>query len=475
MRGKAFIGEDFLLGSEEAVRLYHDCAADLPIVDYHCHISPAEIAEDKRWENLAQLWLDGDHYKWRAMRAAGVNERYCTGDADDWERFEKWAATVPMLLRNPLYHWTHLELKAYFGIADRLLSPETAQGIWEETEARLRDPALSCRGVLRSSRVRLLCTTDDPTDALEHHAAIRADDSLDVRVLPAWRPDRGMAVEDPVRFNRWVDLLAARADVDISDFASYIEALRRRHDVFHASGCCLSDHGLATAYAEDYTHSGVAAVFAKVRAGKALGEDETRVFKSAMLYEFGVMDHEKGWVQQYHFGALRDNNTRMLEQSGSDTGFDSVGDCSIARPLSRMLDRLDRAGRLTQTILYNLNPRDNAVMVSMLGNFQDGSIPGKMQYGPAWWVLDQQDGMERQLEDLSQMGVLRLFVGMVTDSRSFLSYTRHEYFRRILCNLLGRDMRAGLIPSDMGLVGGMVRDICYNNAVRYFGFELPTE
>ena len=475
MAGKPFIGEDFLLETEEGVQLYHDCAAPLPIIDYHCHLSPAEIADDKRWDNLAQLWLYGDHYKWRAMRSAGVSEKYCTGDASDWEKFEKWAAIHPLLLRNPLYHWTHLELKRYFGIGDRLLGPDTAEEIWERAGAALREPELSCRGLLRSSRVRLLCTTDDPTDTLAQHAAIRADSSLDVQVLPAWRPDRGMAVEDPVVFNAWVDLLAERADVDVSNFASYIEALRRRHDFFHASGCCLSDHGLDTAYAEDYTQAEIGALFAKLRAGTVLSEDEGRKFKSAMLYEFGVMDQEKDWVQQYHFGAMRSNNTRMSERIGPDTGFDSVGDCAIAASLARMLDRLDHAGRLARTILYNLNPRDNAVMATMLGNFQDGAVPGKMQYGTAWWVLDQKDGMQRQMEDLSQMGILSLFIGMVTDSRSFLSYTRHEYFRRILCNLLGRDMKAGLIPDDMELVGGMVRDICYNNAVRYFRFDLPVE
>jgi glucuronate isomerase len=474
MAGKPFMGEDFLLETEEGMRLYHECAAPLPIIDYHCHLSPSEIAEDVRWENLAQLWLAGDHYKWRVMRSAGVAEEYCTGDTPDWEKFEKWAAVIPFLLRNPLYHWTHLELKRYFGITE-LLSSETAKEIWEQARAALSGPEMSCRGLLRSSRVRLLCTTDDPTDTLEHHAALRADPSFDVQVLPAWRPDRGMAIENPAAFNAWVDLLAERANVDVIDFASYIEALRRRHDFFHESGCCLSDHGLDTAYAEDYTDAEVEAVFAKLRAGTAVGEDDARKFKSAMLYEFGVMDHEKGWAQQYHFGAMRNNNTRLFARVGPDTGFDSVGDCAIAAPLARMLDRLERAGRLARTILYNLNPRDNAVMATMLGNFQDGSVPGKMQYGAAWWVLDQKDGMERQMEDLSEMGVLRLFVGMVTDSRSFLSYTRHEYFRRILCNLLGKDMKAGLIPGDMELVGSMVRDICYNNAVRYFRFDLPVE
>ncbi|NQT94490.1 MAG: glucuronate isomerase [Lentisphaerae bacterium] len=471
MSTDGFIHDGFLLETEQAERLYHEYAAELPIIDYHSHLPPSSIATDETWENMTRLWLQGDHYKWRAMRTSGVPEKYCTGAASDRDKFQKWAETMPRLLRNPLYHWTHLELARYFGIADRLLSPSTAEGIWEECNARLREPEFSCRGLLRQSRVTLLCTTDDPVDSLEHHAAVAADPSFEIRVLPAWRPDKGMAVEAPPQFNAWVDRLAEAADVDIKDFDSFMEAFRVRHDFFHDAGCRLSDHGIETVFAEPYTDRGVQAAFASVRAGGELDSDQVLQFKSAMLYEFAVMDHARGWVQQYHLGALRNNSSRMFRGVGPDTGFDSIGDWPVARPLSALLDRLDSESSLAKTILYNLNPGDNALLVSMLGNFQDGSAPGKMQYGSAWWFLDQKDGIERQLEDLSQMGLLSRFVGMLTDSRSFLSFTRHEYFRRILCNVLGSDMSRGLVPDDPDLVGSMVRDICYGNAAAYFGFE----
>jgi len=472
--GDVFMIEDFLLESDAARRLYHDYAEDLPIIDYHCHLPPEQIATDHRFANLTQIWLYGDHYKWRAMRACGVDERYCTGDASDWEKFEKWAETVPKTLRNPIYHWTHLELKRPFGITDRLLNPSTAKKIWETCNGKLAEPEFSCRGIMKQMKVVLVCTTDDPTDSLEHHAAIAADEDFDIQVLPAWRPDKGMAVENPEAFNGWVDKLGAAADVDIKDFAAYMEALRKRHDFFAQHGCRLSDHGVETAYAEDYTEPEIGQIFAKVRGGAAPDELECRKFKSAMLYEFGLMDHEKGWVQQFHMGALRNNSSRLFAQLGPDTGFDSIGDFEVARPLSKLLDRLDRDDRLAKTILYNMNPRDNAVLATMIGNFQDGSVPGKMQFGSGWWFLDQLDGMTRQIEDLSNMGLLSQFVGMLTDSRSFLSYPRHEYFRRLLCNILGSDISRGLIPGDYGLVGDMVRDICYSNAARYFGFDVPT-
>ena len=466
-----FIHDGFLLESKQAASLYHEHAADLPIIDYHSHLSPAAVANDERWENMTRLWLQGDHYKWRAMRTNGVAEAYCTGEASDREKFDKWAETMPRLLRNPLYHWTHLELARYFGVTDRLLSPETADGIWEECNDRLQEPGFTCRGLLRRSGVTVLCTTDDPTDTLEHHASIAADPSLDVRVLPAWRPDKAMAVEDPSQFNAWVDRLGAAADAEIGDFEAFMTALRKRHDFFHDAGCRLSDHGLETIFAEPYTDDEVRAAFAAVRAGRTLDEDQVLRFKSSMLHEFAVMDHSRSWVQQYHLGALRNNNTRMFRGIGPDTGFDSIGDWPVARPLSALLDRLDGEGRLAKTILYNLNPRDNALLVTMLGNFQDGSVQGKMQFGSGWWFLDQKDGIERQLEDLSQLGLLSCFVGMLTDSRSFLSFTRHEYFRRILCNVLGGDMARGLVPDDMELVGSMVRDICHRNAAAYFGFQ----
>ena len=473
MASDTFVTDDFMLETEAARTLYHEYAADMPIVDYHCHLQPKHVAEDLRWENITQIWLYGDHYKWRAMRSNGVPEKYCTGDASDWEKFEKWAETVPCLLRNQLYNWTHLELKRYFGVSDRLLGADTAGEIWEECNERIKEPDFSARGLMKMSNVVLVCTTDDPVDSLEFHKCIAADGSFDIQVLPTWRPDKGMAVEDGATFNAWVDKLGAAADMDIRDFDSYMSALRKRHDHFHAAGCRLSDHGLETAYGENCTQGEAAQIFGKIRGGATLSGDEIVKFKSAMLYEFGVMDHGKGWVQQYHFGAMRNNSTRMFKALGPDTGFDSIIDLEMARPLSKLLDRLDSRDQLAKTILYNLNPCHNALLVTMLGNFQDGVTPGKMQHGSAWWVLDHKDGMERQLEDLSQNGLLSRFVGMLTDSRSFLSYTRHEYFRRILCNMLGNDIARGFMPADIELTGNMVRDICYSNAIKYFGFDIP--
>ncbi|NIA06489.1 MAG: glucuronate isomerase [Actinobacteria bacterium] len=472
MKTTEFIHTDFLLQSKQARRLYHEHAAAMPIIDYHCHLPSEEIAVDKRWENITQIWLYGDHYKWRAMRANGLDERYCTGDASDYEKFDKYAATMPYLLRNPLYHWTQLELKRYFDVSE-LLSPKTAQDIWQKCNTRIQQDDFSCRGLMKQSNVVLVCTTDDPVDSLEYHQAIAADGAFDIQVLPTWRPDRGMAVENPVAFNKWVDKLAAAADLEIRDFTSYMEALSKRHEFFHSCGCRLSDHGLETAYADDYTQNEIDTIFTKIRGTGELKDDEILKFKSAMLYEFGLMDYEKGWTQQFHWGALRNNNSRMFAALGPDTGFDSMGDFEIARPLSKLLDRLDRQAKLARTILYNLNPRDNELLATILGSFQDGSTPGKLQLGSSWWFLDQKDGIERQMEALSQLGLLRRFVGMLTDSRSFLSYTRHEYFRRILCNILGRDMEKGLIPQDMELIGAMVEDICYHNAVNYFDFDLP--
>ena len=474
MSKHAFITDDFLLDTDAARRLYHDYAKDMPVIDYHCHLPPQEIAHDRRWENLTQIWLYGDHYKWRAMRTNGVAERFITGNASDWEKFEQWAHTMPRLLRNPLYHWTHLELARYFGISDRLLCPETATFIWDEAGAKLAEPSMSARGLMRQSNVVLVCTTDDPADSLEHHKAIANDASFDIQVLPTWRPDKGMAVDKPDVFAAWVDKLAKAANADIHDFDSYIEAIRKRHDFFHSMGCRLSDHGVETAYADDYTASEIASIFLRARGGKPLDDVEARKFKSAMIYEFGVMNHEKNWTQQLHYGVMRNNNSRMFAQLGPDTGFDSVGDFEIGRPLARWLDRLDSTNQLAPTILYNLNPRDNALLASMLGNFQDGSCPGKMQHGSAWWVLDQLHGMTEQIETLSAMGLLSRFVGMLTDSRSFLSYTRHEYFRRLLCNILGGEMTNGLLPDDFELTGRMVKDISYNNAAQYFGFDVPT-
>ena len=474
MPSAEFINDDFLLETDVAKTLYREFAQGMPIIDYHCHLPPEEVAGDRRWENITQVWLGGDHYKWRAMRANGIPERFVTGAADDREKFDKWAETAPYLLRNPLYHWTHLELKRYFGIADRLLSPETAQGIWDDCNARLADPSFSARGLMKQSNVVLVCTTDDPTDSLEHHATVAADPDFGVQVLPTWRPDKAMAVDDAETYNAWVDRLEGAADTSITDFDTFMEALHKRHAFFHSMGCRLSDHGLETLYAETYTTAEIQWIFAKVRSGDAPTEDEARKFRSAMMVEFGIMDAEKDWTQQVHYGVLRGNNTRCLEELGPDTGFDSIGDFSIGRALNTWLDRLDRQNRLPRTIVYNINPRDNALIATALGNFQDDSVPGKMQFGSGWWFLDQRDGMQQQMETLSQLGLLSRFVGMLTDSRSFLSYTRHEYFRRILCNILGNDIERGLVPCDMGLVGRMVGDICYGNAAHYFGFDVPT-
>jgi len=468
----ALITEHFLLQTETARRLFHEYARDMPIIDYHCHLPPEQVARDHRFENITQAWLYGDHYKWRAMRANGVEERYCTGDASDWEKFAHWAATVPKTLRNPLYHWTHLELSRPFGIADRLLGPDTARSIWDEANEKLAQPEFSCRGIMRQMKVKLVCTTDDPTDSLEHHRALRDDPAFDIQVLPAFRPDKGMAVESPTAFNAWVDKLAAAADADIRDFDSYLEAIRKRHDYFHAMGCRLSDHGLETAYAEDYADSEIRAIFGRVRAGQAVSPADVLKFKSAMLHEFGLMDGEKNWTQQFHLGALRNTNTRMFAALGPDTGFDTMGDFEVARPMARMLDRMEQAGKLPKTILYNLNPRDTMLLATMIGNFQGGGVPGKMQYGSGWWFLDQLDGMRAQIDALSNAGLLSRFVGMLTDSRSFLSYPRHEYFRRLLCDILGREMEASLLPNDLEMIGQMVRDISYNNAAQYFGFAL---
>lgn len=465
---KKFMDENFLLQTETAQKLYHEHAAKMPIFDYHCHVPPKEIAEDKQFENITQIWLYGDHYKWRAMRANGVNERFCTGDASDWEKFEKWAETVPNTLRNPLYHWTHLELKLFFGI-DKLLNPSTAKEIWDECNAKLQTPEYSVRNIIRKANVHTICTTDDPVDSLEYHRQIKAD-NFEVAVLPAWRPDKAMAVENTSAFNRYADQLAEVSGISTGNFSDFMDALEKRHQFFHENGCRLSDHGLETIVAEEFTEEEIGEIFQKIRSGTDLEKMEIAKFKSYMLIEFGLMDHSRGWTQQFHLGALRNNNTRLFNALGPDTGFDSIGDFEIGRPLSRFLDKLDMENKLTKTILYNLNPRDNELFATMIGNFQDGSVPGKMQFGSGWWFLDQKDGMEKQINALSNMGLLSRFVGMLTDSRSFLSYSRHEYFRRTLCNLIGNDVENGEIPNDMELLGQMVENICFNNAKEYFNF-----
>ncbi len=468
----AFMSKDFLLDSATARTLFHEHAEGLPIFDYHCHLPPREIAENRRFENLTRIWLAGDHYKWRAMRANGVPERLITGDAPDFEKFQAWAATVPATIRNPLYHWTHLELERTFGIAGRLLGPATAREIYDECTAKLGSDEFRARAIMEKMRVKVVCTTDDPTDTLEHHLALRADPSFRVKVLPTFRPDKSMAVESPEAFNAWLAALQERAGIVVRDFASLIEALRARHDFFHAAGCRIADHGLATVYAEEATEHEVRTIFNKVRVGRPADAHEAAKWKSALLDEFGRMHAEKGWTMQLHIGALRNTNSRAFAALGPDAGFDSIGDGELAAPLGRLLDRLDRAGKLPKTILYVLNPRDNEVVATMCGNFQDGSVPGKLQFGAAWWFNDQKDGIERQLDALSAMGLLARFVGMLTDSRSFLSYPRHEYFRRILCNRLGAEVERGELPADMELLGNLVRGVSYRNAVAYFGIPV---
>ncbi len=466
-----FIHRDFLLQTDTAKHLYHEHAEKMPIFDYHCHLPVQQVADDIQFKNLTQIWLYGDHYKWRAMRTNGVDERFCTGDASDWEKFEKWAQTVPHCLRNPLYHWTHMELKRPFGIGDKLLGPQTAKEIYDKCNELLQTPQFSTRGIMRQMNVKVVCTTDDPIDDLRHHKKIAAD-GFEVKVYPAWRPDKGMAAENIKALNDWIDKLSQAAGMDIKNFDDYLTAIRKRHDFFHAAGCRLSDHGIETAYADDYTDSEIKKIFDKIRSGKDLDAGEILKFKSAMMFEFGLMDAEKGWVQQLHMGALRNNNSRLFKSLGPDTGFDSIGDFDIGRALVKFLDRLDSQKKLPKTILYNLNPRDNELLATINGCYQDGSVAGKMQFGSGWWFLDQKDGMEKQMTALSNLGLLSRFVGMLTDSRSFLSYPRHEYFRRILCNILGNDVENGLIPRDMKLLGPMVEDICFNNAKNYFGMKI---
>ncbi|MBW7989798.1 MAG: glucuronate isomerase [Planctomycetes bacterium] len=468
---KQFLAEDFLLQTETARHLYHEYAEKMPVYDYHSHLPAYQIASDHRFENLTQAWLYGDHYKWRAMRTNGIGEKYITGNASDYEKFEKWAQTVPYCIRNPLYHWTALELKNTFGIKDRLLGPETAKEIYETCSEMLRTPEFSVRNIMRKANVKLVCTTEGPLDSLEHHKKLRGV-RFDIKVHTAFRPDKAMAVEDITAMNVFIDKLEEVCNMEITNFHSYIKAIWKRHAYFHENGCRLSDHGLDTVYAEDYTEKEIDNIFSRIRTGKDLDLSQCLKFKSAMMVELALMDYESGWVQQLHLGALRNNSTRMFNTLGRDIGCDSMGDLEIARPLSKFLDRLDKGNKLPKTILYNLNPKDNALCATMVGNFQDGSVPGKIQYGSAWWFLDQKDGMTEQMNVLSNMGLLSRFVGMLTDSRSFLSFPRHEYFRRILCNILGNDVETGLLPDDLELLGKIVEDICFNNAKNYFPMEL---
>ncbi len=468
---KQFNDENFLLQTPTAERLYHDHAAKMPIIDYHCHLIPEYVANNHKFDNLSKIWLEGDHYKWRAMRTNGVDERFCTGkDTTDWEKFEKWAETVPYTMGNPLYHWTHLELKTAFGVTD-LLSPKTAKAIYDNCSEQLQHPDRYARGLMLHYNVETVCTTDDPVDSLEYHLKVK-EDNFGVKMLPTWRPDKAMAVENPAEYKAYIDKLAEVSGVKISKFADVIQALQVRHDFFAEVGCRLSDHGIEEFYAEDYTPAEIEAIFDKVYGGQELTKEEIAKFKTAMMVEFAIMDHDSGWTQQFHYGAIRNNNSLMMKKLGPDTGFDSIGDFTVAKNMSKFLDKLASQDKLTKTIIYNLNPRDNELVATMLGNFQDGRYgPGKIQFGSGWWFLDQKDGMEKQMTALSLLGLLSRFVGMLTDSRSFLSYPRHEYFRRTLCNLLGNQVEQGLLPaSELDFIGKMVENISYGNAKEYFKF-----
>ena len=466
---KAFLDQDFLLQSPTAQTLYHQYAAEMPIIDYHNHLVPQQIADDHQFENITQAWLYGDHYKWRAMRAHGVDEKYITGNTSDEEKFMKWAETVPYTMRNPLYHWTHLELQRYFGVTE-VLNAASAKRIYDHCAALLKTPEYSVKNLLLKMNVKVLCTTDDPIDNLGYHKQIKAS-GYAIKVLPTFRPDKAMAVDDVATFNAYVKSLAQVVGYGIQDLSTYKKAIGERHDYFHACGGRLSDHGLEHIYAEDYTEEQIAKIFGQIVSGANVSDHEKWQFKSAMLVYFAHLDHAKGWTQQFHLGALRNNNARLLGSLGPDTGFDSIGDFEQAKPLSKFLNHLDSTNQLAKTILYNLNPGDNELLATMTGNFQDGTIVGKMQFGSGWWFLDQKDGMERQINALSNMGLLSHFVGMLTDSRSFLSFPRHEYFRRILCNLMGQDVENGELPADIEWLGKLVKDISYTNASEFFNFE----
>jgi glucuronate isomerase len=463
---KKFLSPDFLLETETGKRLYHDYAAGLPIIDYHCHLPPQQIAGNHRFANLTEIWLQGDHYKWRAMRFNGIDESFITGEKNDWEKFSKWAETVPHTLRNPLYHWTHLELQRYFGI-DKILNPGSAREIYDGCNQALQSPEFQVQGLLKKMNVELICTTDDPADSLEYHQSL-SNQAFHIKVLPAFRPDQAMVIHDPAAFNLYLKKLGKSADKTISKFSHFLDALKSRHDFFHSAGCRVSDHGIEQFHHVEWKETDLKNIFKNLMDGKKPDQQEQIKFQSALLLQFAEWDFEKNWVQQFHVGALRNNNSRMLNSLGPNTGWDSIGDFPQARAMSSFLNSLDKNNRLARTILYNNNPSDNEVMATMIGNFNDGSRPGKVQWGSAWWFLDQKEGITNQLNTLSNMGLISRFVGMITDSRSFLSYPRHEYFRRILCGLFGKEIENGELPDDPEWTGKVIRDICYFNARDFF-------
>ena len=465
----SFITKNFLLQTSYAEELYHEYARQMPIIDYHNHLDPEQLVHDYQFKNITEAWLAGDHYKWRAMRTLGIDEKFITGTGADEEKFRKWAEAVPYLIRNPLYHWTHLELQRYFG-NNELLSADNAGQIYRETSSQLQQKSHSALGLLAQMEVEVLCTTDDPADDLRFHQKAKKD-KIQPRILPTFRPDKAYAVEDPASYREYLERLTDASQTKIDCYADLIKVLKNRIAYFHEHGCRLADHGLEHLYYFEFNAFDVEKIFKKILSGKALDEEEIKYFKFETLVHLSREYYNRKWVQQFHLGPLRNTNERMLNKLGPDTGFDSIGDFQQAYPLSRFLNLLDSTDQLAKTILYNMNPTQNEVFATMAGNFNDGSIRGKMQYGSGWWYLDQLDGMEKQLNTLSNMGVLSCFVGMLTDSRSLLSFPRHEYFRRLLCNLLGNDMQKGLLPTDIKHIGGIVQDICYNNARAYFDFE----
>jgi glucuronate isomerase len=462
-----FIHPDFMLGNETGKRLYHTYSKHQPIIDFHCHLSPQLIAEDRLFDDLTHIWLEGDHYKWRAMRTNGVDEKYCTGNANPVEKFNKWAETVPYTVGNPLYHWTHLELARYFNIFD-LLSPSTAGKIYNEASSLLKNREFSTRQLIKKMNVKVVCTTDDPADDLSFHIQLKK--SFDIPVLPTWRPDNAIKTDDPEKFRVYITRLANASGIEIKNFDTLIEALDKQHNFFHANGCRQSDHGLDRFYFAQYVQADVNNSLQKLLKGTAVSSDETEKYRTAVMAELCKMNHKRGWVQQFHVGALRNNNARAFRKLGPDTGWDSIGISQDAVKMSQFLSSLDENDKLARTILYNLNPADNEMMITMAGNFNDGTIPAKVQYGAAWWFLDQKTGMEKHLRDLSALALLRRFIGMVTDSRSFLSYPRHEYFRRLACNYIGEEVEKGLIPNDEEILKSLVEGISYRNAKEYFGF-----
>jgi glucuronate isomerase len=464
---KSFIHENFLLSNKKAIDLYHEYSENQPVIDFHCHLSPAMIDEDRHFNNLTEAWLEGDHYKWRAMRANGISEEYCTGSASPKDKFLKWAETVPFTVANPLYHWTHLELARYFNITG-LLSPATAESIYEKASAQLSSGELSTKSILRLMKVEVVCTTDDPADPLEHHLNLKK--TFEIKVLPTFRPDNIIKIDDPEAFTAYVHRLAKASGIDINDFSSLIDALDSRHSFFNAIGCRLSDHGMERFYDADFSSGDADRIFRILLKGQTVSYEEAEKYKTAVLFEICKMNHMRNWTQQFHVGAARNNNARMFRLLGPDTGWDSIGRPQDPSKISGFLSRLDSENCLARTILYNLNPADNEMMITMAGSFNDGAAPVKVQYGAAWWFLDQRQGMEKHLNDLASFGLLRRFVGMVTDSRSFLSYPRHEYFRRIACNFIGEVVGKGLIPDDDSLLKPLIEGLSYKNAKEYFGF-----